>query len=44
VIEIEKIIVYRCKKCGKVLFEGNFKGFIVKICPKCKEKNVIKNN
>lgn len=36
------LIKVKCKKCGKVLLEGVFTGLIVKICPKCKYKNVIK--
>ncbi|MBR1384348.1 MAG: zf-TFIIB domain-containing protein [Ruminococcus sp.] len=28
--------VYRCPKCKKTLFEGRFKGRIIKKCPKCK--------
>lgn len=31
---------YKCKHCGKVLFEADLKeGTILKICPKCKTRN-----
>lgn len=34
--------VIKCEKCGRTLFEGNFKGIVVKICPKCKHKNIVR--
>lgn len=33
---------YRCKKCNKTLFEAQFKGVIIKICSKCKHRNIFK--
>lgn len=35
---------YACKKCGRVLFEGDFLGVIIIFCRKCKAKNTYKNN
>lgn len=32
----------KCEKCGKKLFEGSFKGVVIKICPKCKHKNIVR--
>lgn len=33
---------YKCKHCGKVLFEADLQiGKIIKICPKCKNKNIF---
>lgn len=39
---IDRLIKVKCEKCGKLLFEGLFRGVIVKICPRCKHKNIIK--
>lgn len=33
---------YRCTQCGKLLFEGDFEGTVKKICPKCKNENMFK--
>jgi phage FluMu protein Com len=30
---------YRCNKCNKLLFKGNFEGKIEIICNRCKEIN-----
>lgn len=32
---------YRCTKCDKLLFEGDFTGEIRKKCPKCKMMNIF---
>ena len=34
---------YCCKKCGRILFEGDFKGMIEIICRKCKQINIYMN-
>lgn len=39
-MEIFKCVNPECKQ--PVLFEGNFKGVVKKICPKCKKMNVFK--
>lgn len=39
-----KLKKFACKKCGRILFEGEFLGVIVVICRKCKTKNTYTNN
>lgn len=31
----------KCKRCGKLLMEAEGSATIIKICPKCKTKNII---
>lgn len=34
---------YKCRQCGRLLFEAELRdGEIVKICPKCKTRNIFK--